>query len=151
MTISEPLKMTIGMPDGIHGCDFAEYLRENKMECEYADPDFIVFMFTTENTEEDFMKMKQAFEKKQVPDKKISYNGTKMLTPARCQQVISPREAVFSCHEEIPVQDAFGRICASPAVSCPPAIPIVVSGERIDENAIVLFEYYGISMVDVIV
>ena len=151
VTISEPLKMTIEMPDGINGCDLAEYLRKNKIECEYADPDFIVFMFTTENTGEDFIKMKHAFEKKMMLDRKISYTGMKLLLPARCQQMMSPREAVFSRHEEIPVRDARGRICASPAVSCPPAIPIAVSGEEITENAIALFEYYGISTVDVIV
>lgn len=149
--ISEPLKMTIEMPDGINGCDLAEYLRENKIECEYADPDFVVFMFTTENTEEDFRKIERVFEEKQLSDKQRLCETVRHLIPAKCQQMMSPREAVFSLHEEIPVQDALGRICASPAVSCPPAIPIAVSGERIDQNAIALFEYYGISMVDVIV
>ena len=71
------------------------------------------------------------------------------LKPAKCVQEISIREAVFSKHEEIAVEDAKDRICASPAVSCPPAIPIAISGEKIDENAIALFEYYGISNVDV--
>ena len=39
------------------------------------------------------------------------------------------REAVLAPQEMIPAAEAVGRICAAPAVSCPPAHPIVVSGE----------------------
>ena len=31
-----------------------------------------------------------------------------------------------------------------PAVGCPPAVPIVMSGEEIDENIISCLEYYDI-------
>ena len=41
------------------------------------------------------------------------------------------REAMFSQWEEVDCEDAVGRICASPCVSCPPAIPIAASGEEI--------------------
>ena len=57
---------------------------------------------------------------------------------------------MFAEHEEIAVEEAEGRICAAPTVACPPAIPIVVSGEVIDKAAIVLFQYYGTKMVDVV-
>ena len=146
VTLNEPLKMTVHMPGEVDGRDYAEHLRKYRVECEYADPDFIVFMFTTNNTEEDLQRVRQAFE-----TNIYRYENMHELKPAKCESVLSIREAIFSCHEEIPVKEAKGRICASPAVSCPPAIPIAVSGERIDENAIALFEYYGISMVDVIV
>lgn len=146
VTLEEPLKMTVHMPGKISGSEYAMHLRKCQVECEYADPDFIVFMFTTKNTEEDLHRIREAFS-----DNTFSYKNIQYLTPAKCVQTMSVREAVFAPHEEIPVKEARGRICASPAVSCPPAIPIVVSGERIDENAIALFEYYGISTVDVIV
>ena len=41
--------------------------------------------------------------------------------------------------------DAEGRVLTSLNVSCPPAVPIVVSGEKIDRNAIRAFSYYGIA------
>ena len=145
VTLEEPLKMTVHMPGEISGSEYAMHLRKCQVECEYADPDFIVFMFTTKNTEEDLHRIREAFS-----DNTFSYKNIQYLTPAKCVQTMSVREAVFAPHEEIPVKEARGRICASPAVSCPPAIPIAVSGERIDENAIALFEYYGISTVDVI-
>ena len=144
VTLGEPLKMTVRMPDDMTGSAFAKELRENYVECEYADPDFVVFMVTPDNTEEDFDRIERAF------GKNASTYQKKSLKPAKCRQVLGVREAVFACHEEIAVEEAMGRICASPAVSCPPAIPIAVSGEEIDENAINLFKYYGVSNVDVV-
>lgn len=145
VTLGEPLKMTVQMPEGLSGSDYARYLRECQVECEYADPDFIVFMFTTNNTKEDLQRIEDAF-----GENIYTYVNKDKLRPAKCEKIISIREAVFAQHEEMAVEDAVGRICASPAVSCPPAIPIVVSGEKIDENAINLFKYYGISNVDVV-
>ena len=145
VSLGEPFKMTIQLPDALSGDEYASYLRKNQIECEYADPDFVVFMFTTNNTKEDLDKIKNTFGRNHY-----AYENIRKLKPARCEKVLSIREAIFSCHEEIPVEKALGRICASPAVSCPPAIPIVISGEKIDENAINLFNYYSISNVDVV-
>ena len=51
---------------------------------------------------------------------------------------------MLSPSEEIDVNESFGRILASPSVSCPPAVPVLVCGEVIDESAIKCFKYYGI-------
>ena len=72
------------------------------------------------------------------------------MSPLHSEQVISIREAVFSQHEVLPLERAEGRICGAPVVSCPPAIPIAVSGERISKEAIKMFQYYGITEVEVI-
>ena len=60
------------------------------------------------------------------------------------------REAVLAPQEMIPAAEAVGRICAAPAVSCPPAVPIVVSGEVIPAQALPLFARYGIGRVAVV-
>ena len=57
---------------------------------------------------------------------------------------------MLSPWEEVPVREAAGHICAGAAVSCPPAIPIAVSGERIGPEALALFRYYGVRSVDVL-
>ena len=72
------------------------------------------------------------------------------MSPLRCEQVMTIREAIFAEREIISVENAEGRICGAPVVSCPPAIPIVVSGERITQEAIKMFQYYRISEVEVI-
>ena len=66
------------------------------------------------------------------------------------QKALSVRDALFMPFEEIDTKDAKDRILQAPTVSCPPAVPIVVSGEIIDKNAIKVLEYYGINKVKVI-
>ena len=53
----------------------------------------------------------------------------------------------MSVQETIPVQKAAGRVLASASVNCPPAVPIVVCGEEIDQSAVACFAYYGIERV----
>ena len=46
----------------------------------------------------------------------------------------SIREAMLSARATVPVREAAGRILADAAVSCPPAVPVAVAGERITEE-----------------
>ena len=57
---------------------------------------------------------------------------------------------MLSSSETVDVESAVGRVLASPTVSCPPAVPIVVSGEEITEADVRIFKYYGIDKVSVI-
>jgi arginine/lysine/ornithine decarboxylase len=50
---------------------------------------------------------------------------------------------MFAPSESIPITGAEGRILADPSVSCPPAVPILVSGEKISKEAMACFAYYG--------
>lgn len=63
---------------------------------------------------------------------------------------MSIREALFAPHEFVPVGLAVGRVCGAPTVACPPAIPIAVSGELIDDDAAGLFRLYGVGRVEVV-
>lgn len=142
---SEPLKLTIHGFEGRSGQELAEHLRQRGMECEYADRDMLVLMLTPENDPQDLKRLTAALHE---------------LTPQPCapamlplpvaEQAISVRKAVFAPTEVIAVEQAEGRICGSPLVACPPAIPIVISGERITKEAIDLFRYYGIQRVEVL-
>ena len=60
------------------------------------------------------------------------------------------RDAVFAPAETVDAEDAEGRICAAPTVSCPPAVPVAVSGEEIDRDCIAALAYYGIKRIDVV-
>lgn len=63
---------------------------------------------------------------------------------------MSIRRAVFAPSETVAAEESLGRVCASPTVSCPPAVPIAVSGEVITPEALELFRYYGVRRVDVV-
>jgi arginine/lysine/ornithine decarboxylase len=60
------------------------------------------------------------------------------------------REAMFARSEQLPVGHCLGRILAVPPVGCPPAVPILVCGERVDAHAIECFAYYGIAVCSVV-
>ena len=148
---TEPLKIVIDTAAaGMEGGKLAEELRKYKIECEYADKYFVVLMITPQNDEKDFERLeKWAVETKykRVAKKKIE---PKKLILHRAERVMSIRKAAFSPYRKIKVSDASGSICASQTIACPPAIPIAVCGERIDQNMISIFEEYGIDYVNVV-
>ena len=51
----------------------------------------------------------------------------------------------------VSVDEAEGRICAGVKVPCPPAVPIVISGEVIDGNAAETLRFYGIKEVEIVI
>lgn len=137
----EPLKLTLAArPYGYTGTALAAMLLEEGVVCEFYDPDFVVMMLTTETGEEGLERLEEAL--RAIPRRDP--------LPERCpcfgraERVMSPREALLSPSEVVPVAESVGRVLASPSVSCPPAVPIVVCGERIEPWAIQCFNYYGV-------
>ena len=58
---------------------------------------------------------------------------------------------ILLCESEaLAVDAALGRILAAPTVSCPPAVPIAVSGEVIDEKTVELMKKYGVNEIKVV-
>ena len=143
----ESIKLTIlTKPYGYRGQEMAEILEQDGMICEFADPDFIVFMLTPEVGAEGLAKLEQALVA--IPRRTaIAECPLPMISP---QRVLSVREAMLSLAEVLPVESCVGRIAAAATVGCPPAVPIVVSGERITEDAVECFRYYGIETCAVI-
>lgn len=143
----ELLKIVITNKKGGYSCkELANHLRKFHIEPEYAECDALVLMFSTESTEIDFKRIKTAFVTFSC-DNSFEYQHPAFSAPKRA---ISIREALFAQSERIPVQNALGRVCASPSVSCPPAIPPIISGELIDANTVKILLYYGINEIDVI-
>ena len=44
----------------------------------------------------------------------------------------------------------FRKVCGGIQVSCPPCIPIVMPGERIDSEAVEALKLYGVGYVEVL-
>lgn len=142
---TDPLRVTIDAPQGLSGHAIAQKLRESQVECEYADPEHLVLMATPSNAPEDFARVVQALGRNNLPPAQRA-----PLPLAKGERVLSIREALFAPHESIPAGEGLGRICAAPTVSCPPAIPIAVSGERIGPEAMALLRHYGVRTLDVL-
>ena len=142
----EPLKITADFSE--YEGNFAEHFRKYGIEPEYADDDYVVFMISPQNTDEDFQKLETAFRNLELT-LKDDYNED-TISFVFGERVMTIREAIFSECEEISVENALGRVCASPTVSCPPAIPIAVSGEKIIDEHIELFKKYKIDKILVV-
>jgi arginine/lysine/ornithine decarboxylase len=143
----EPLKITLDCnASGYTGDKMATVLRNNNIEPEFYDDRYLVLMITPQNDHEDFKLISNAFS--DLKSKKpISETGLKISLPVKKMSV---RDAVFAESETVDVDNSIGRICASPTVSCPPAVPIAVSGEEITEEVAKLFKYYGIDKILVV-
>ena len=144
---SEPLKVTLhASKRGWRGDALADFLRKNGVECEYADPDDLVLMVSPQNSPEDLEKVRAALAA-------AGQGSEAPQTPpqmARPRQAMGIRAALLAPAEEVPVTAAAGRVCAAPTVGCPPAVPVVVSGEEISPDAAAVFRYYGIETVRVV-
>ena len=137
----EALKLTIqAKPYGYTGNQLAELLRQVKIEPEFADPDYVVLMLSAETDGETLSQIEQALCR--IPPQPPIKEDSPAFAPG--ELVLTIREAVFACSELLPVEQCLGRILAVPTVGCPPAVPILVCGERIDRHAIACFAYYGI-------
>lgn len=139
---NEPLKLTVlTKPYGYHGDTFAGLLRESGIECEFADPDFVVLMLTPETGRIGLQRLRDVM--RSVPGLlPLEERPPVFRLPMR---VMSVRDALLGVYETVPASESVGRVLAAATVSCPPAVPIVVSGERIDADCLAAFSYYGIS------
>lgn len=141
----EPLRLTVQSPVGTDGRRLAGMLRNNGIECEYADDDYVVLMPSSETDEVELRHTALSFGTNTMP-----YVRPHTFSYDCPPSGMTVREAVFSPCETVSADDAVGRICASPVVSCPPAVPAVVSGEIITERAADVFRRYGITRVSVV-
>ena len=144
---SEPLKIVIdAKKSGFLGDELADILRENKVEIEFSDSDYAVFMITPENTDTDFERIKNVFDTLNTKPEIMSQS---FILPVP-RQKMTVREATLSNSKIVEIKKAKGEVCAELTVSCPPAIPIAVSGEVISDEHIKIFEYYGIGEIKVV-
>lgn len=144
---NEPLKITLATKSyGYLGGEVASILKDGGVVVEFADDDYVTMMFSPCNTHLDFERTESALTAL-APKKSI------LTTPPHSpilKQGMPPKEAIFAPCETVAVKDSLGRILSSPTVSCPPAIPVAVCGEVIDENAVKCFEYYHINTILVV-
>ena len=137
----EKLKITLSPNSfGYYGNQVASIIERQNIVLEYADKDYVVLMFSPLNSDGDFDKLATALKgiERQKAIEKIDLNF------AIPQRKMSIKDALFCNEEKVNVDSAKGRIISSISVSCPPAIPLIFSGEVVDENSIKIMKYYGI-------
>ena len=143
----ESLKITIAPKSrGYTGTELGQLLEEHNIVCEFCDPDYLVMMVTPENSLSDLQRLEKVL--CSVPQKTPILKT--MPTMQRPVQAMSMHDAILQPGQKLPISQCAGRILASPTVSCPPAIPVLVCGETVTADAIAVMEYYGIQELSVI-
>ena len=143
----EPLKITVmAKPYGYTGEELASLLLEAGIVSEFCDRDHLVLMLTPDNSDAQLFKLALAFSKiKKRPP--LTEAAPRVVL---CEKRLSVREAMLSESEYVSPRDAIGRVLADLSVGCPPAVPIAILGEVINESAAQAFEYYGTTRIAVV-
>lgn len=143
----ESLKLTLDAArSGWEGLALTDLLRRGGVEPEYADRDHVVLMASGSTEETAFRRAAEALQSAAPGPARVR----PVLPPARGERVLSVREALLAPQETVPAAESLERVCGAPTVSCPPAVPVAVSGERIGQEALALFQYYGVEAVAVL-
>ena len=138
----EPMKLTISAKAyGYTGIELADILKQNNVFCEFSDPDYLVLMPTPETEKAGLERVTQVLES--IPRKDAKKDSPPKFT--KPEKAMSVREASISPSEILPTEECEGRILSAVTVGCPPAVPIVVCGERITKEVLDCFKYYGIT------
>lgn len=144
---SDPLRIVVGTAQaGYTGAEVAARLRDEGIEPEFAGTSEIVLMTTPENTAEQLDRLCRVMAG--LP--RLAPRERPALSFPQNQRVMSPREAMLAPREIISAGAAAGQVSAMPVILCPPGVPVVVSGEFIDESCVALFGAYGIETVEVV-
>lgn len=143
----EPMKLTLDAAKMGCGTGVLTWqLEEAAIEWEFADPDYLVLMPAPAMTDADLDRLENALAALQTGNEEPN----ELPAFTSCEKGMSIRQAMLSPAETLPIERCVGRVLAQPSVGCPPAVPIVICGERIDAHAVKLLSYYGIETCTVV-
>ena len=131
---SEPFHLAMAA----NGLQLAEELRQHGVECEYADKSCLVLLLSPLTEEAEFSRLTGILA--------ACTPGTPAAQPPLPQppeQAMPLREAALAPCEPVALSKAEGRICGPVQVPCPPAVPILMSGERITADWLCLLQFYA--------
>lgn len=126
----------------------AKKLEEKGCFPEYAGCEAVILLLSAWERQEVIERMEKILtEMEEMPFREWRNPPPSFPKP---EAVMDIREAALSASENISAHKAEGRICAGVRVPCPPAVPIVISGERIDKETADVLRFYGIDRVEVV-
>ncbi len=145
--VSDPAKLVLGFAArGFSAQELKAKLHASGIEPEYVSNTACVLMANGLNTAEDYQRVERFLLDLDA--------GMRVCAPmqrlAKLEQACSVRQAVFAQQQPVALEQALGRVAADASCPCPPGVPVVMPGERINEQAMVLLKDYGITQLQVI-
>ncbi len=144
---SDPLRIVIDAKEwGYTGYDYAAELRNNGAECEMADENYVVLLFSAVTTVQEaqraalavkFVKQRPRLEKKVYP-------------VVHTRQQLPFAQALYGEQKLVAIESSVGAVCGSLIAPCPPCVPLVMPGEEITMEAAAALKMYGVTQVSVV-
>lgn len=129
---------------GMTGKQFKAVLAAHNIEPEYVGSRHVVLMVSPCNTDEDISRLYRAIESV-TPAPPIT-DGTPPYVLPEC--ACSVRKAMMSPSQLAEPQ--IGMVAAEVRIKCPPGVPVIIPGERLDATTIELLQRSGFSKLRVI-
>ena len=144
--VCDPARLSVAFgSQGWTGQQVGEYLRQRKVEPEYVSQTACVLMAGGYNRLGDLVRLQNAV--REIPQGKPTPPPS--MEMPRLERACSIREAVFAPGKSVTVRRAAGRVVAQVVVPCPPGVPVVMPGERLDKEAAALLAARGIQRIRV--
>ena len=138
----DPARLTVKVKNGP---DFSEKLEQRGIYPEMDDGGHVVFICTASDTKEDFDRLEQAL------DELSGEMGDcePLPAPPLPERVLTPREALFSTQDTLPLSECLGRVSACQLAPYPPGVPVVAPGEIISQKELSYLKKIGYNKQDV--
>ncbi len=144
-SLRDPVRLTLDCGDRDARAAAAR-LREWGIEPELADARYVVCIPTPWNTEEELSRLEQAVARLgevSLPRcRSAAFSPAAIGTPPAV--ALSPRQALLSPKQEVPVRESIGRICGAAVCPCPPGVAALVPGEVVSAEMAEFLESCGI-------
>ncbi len=130
----DPTRIVLGaFSIGYTGFELGEKMREDKIEPELCDENYVILISSLFNTELDWERLEHFINNIKTKNKsKININNTKN----NYETEISISQALLSESEEVLVNNSLNRISSEIISPCPPGVPIVIPGQKITKPII---------------
>lgn len=138
----DPLQIIIDISGlGTTGYAAADWLREHhRINLHLSDHRRISAQLTHADDRETTGRLLAALQDLSASGPQRSRGPARVEVPSpsslRLEQVLLPRDAFFAETEQVPWQRAVGRIAAEMITPYPPGIPVVLPGERLNEEVL---------------
>lgn len=144
------IRITLGFfALGLSKEEFWEKLRLYEIEPEYIDDKYVVLLPSSFNSSRDWDRL-DCLLNSMAPSPLKSQDDDENDSFPQPIAEISLQQAYFACSREVPIEKSVGRIVSGNVTICPPGIPIVVPGEKIDLETMLFLKKSGILLLNVL-
>ncbi|MGG5463127.1 aminotransferase class I/II-fold pyridoxal phosphate-dependent enzyme [Clostridium sp. B9] len=141
-------RVVINLKENLNGNKLLDYLREKKIQCEMSDNKNVVLIPSPFNTKNDFDVLAKALKEcntKCLEDEEVDFYLTDLP-----KKELEPFEVLYKEYERIEIDKTLNKIVAENIVPYPPGVPMLITGEVIEEKHIKLLKEYMKNGVDII-